>query len=730
MQTRKQPAEINNGHLLPSKKLGSFSVKIKGIFLVAAISCVLCSFSETEQSELPDRFSSFCNRRTAYFSRVFSDELNRLPPGNKDLESFIEHYLSDVEGSGRINFSSGFFPVVSQELLLSLYQEAELLRKNGANHPLLYFCQLSILRKIDTKTFGQNPTATRKRTAEAGLAVSQNAHPMIRYEFLRELYWRSQNPGKEKRIQEIAGLLPELFKKSEIRSTEEGVLLEHLSREVLQGSFSIPHRRLLADSLAAAPDVDDLFKLFADGCVHIDEAWQSRGNGWSYTVTMSGNRGFKSNLAEARKSLEQAWELDPSLPEIPAAMITVSMGESASPEEKKCWFDRSISARCDYYPAYHNYLYASTPRWSGSLMGFLNVILKSSLNSRFDTIIPWQNITALGWINNELRFPDHLPESFSKLLSHVQAGYAAEPSLCREDREALMTVLAAFFVRTQSPEKAHHILSDQDYRVSTLYAAHNYGMDTYDFVWQAWYSAPEIKHFRTAWIESEQSDRMDNINELYSLFLKKAGNSMELRQRVHLDRALVDYKSRIESGEWVDIYSPEAKPNWVNQGLYWTPDSSGGFKASEERTLGWIPAEVRLYEGFELELELQSINPSKKQRACIFFGRPEWNVCYMPQVQLKYGDNKIEYISGRNEQMDMTSNQVPVQFSGKDCVLIKVEDKQTTILLNGKEVFSGRVHPGKRYAETLWIGLGDGYEGFYNDKNIYHRIRVRKLSDT
>jgi len=732
MKIKKCSEGIQNISLFIKKKPASCLTKPRLICLLSGLICLSGFRADAETSEPPpqtestDDFVSFCSRRTVYFSRVFSNEFNRVHPDHTGLNSFIDRYSKEVDGSKRINFSSGFFPVVSQDVLLSLYKESEDLRSKGSNHPLLYFCQLSILRKIKSETFGQNPTMARKKAAEAGLAVAENAHPKIRYEFLRELYWRAQNPGKEERLREIAALLPELFKASEIRSEEKGVLLEFLSREVFNKSFSIPHRRLLADSLSAAPDAGDLFKLFANGSVHINEAWQSRGSSWSHTVTETGRRDFLSHLAKARDSLEKAWVLDPSLPEAAALMITVSMGEGASPEEKTTWFVRSIAARCDYHPAYNNYLYASTPRWGGAPMGFISVILKSSLNNRFDTIIPWQTITALGWMNNELRFPDHLPDLFSKLLPHIQSGYAAEPSLCDEDREALMSVLAALFVKTGHPEKAHDILSFQDYRINTLYAAHNYGMATYDFVWQAWYGSPEIKPLRTAWSESEKSGNMEAIDKLYPIFLEKAGKSMDLRQRVQIDRALVDFKARSEAGEWVDVYTPGTTPAWVDRDLYWIPDASGGFKAGVRRTLGWIPVEVRLYEGFELEVEIQSIHPNEKQRACLFFGRPEWHNNYMSQVQLKYGENKIEYISGRNESMDITENQVPVQFSGRDLIRIKAKDGKTTIFLNDQEVLSGRVHPEKRYSEALWIGLGDDYDGFYNEKNIYHRIRVRK----
>jgi hypothetical protein len=73
-----------------------------------------------------------------------------------------------------------------------------------------------------------------------------------------------------------------------------------------------------ADSICAitrtsGPDYQWL-ALVLDGENHIQQAWLARGNGYANTVTEQGWQGFREHLKDARKSLEQAWKLQPGFP--------------------------------------------------------------------------------------------------------------------------------------------------------------------------------------------------------------------------------------------------------------------------------------------------------------------------------------------------------------------------------------------------------------------------------
>ena len=62
---------------------------------------------------------------------------------------------------------------------------------------------------------------------------------------------------------------------------------------------------------------------------------------------------FEENLAIAEKHFVKAWEINPKLPEAPAAMISVAM---ATGGDARQWFDRAVAAEMDYVAAYRTYL--------------------------------------------------------------------------------------------------------------------------------------------------------------------------------------------------------------------------------------------------------------------------------------------------------------------------------------------------------------------------------------
>ncbi len=102
------------------------------------------------------------------------------------------------------------------------------------------------------------------------------------------------------------------------------------------------------------------------GRYYIDEAWRARGSGWAGTVSDEGWKGFESNLKAAQRSLTEAWEMYPDLPEPAYLMIIVSKGCGEVPERIQ-WFNRAAAAQADYFDAYNALRNALQPRWEGSV---------------------------------------------------------------------------------------------------------------------------------------------------------------------------------------------------------------------------------------------------------------------------------------------------------------------------------------------------------------------------
>lgn len=97
---------------------------------------------------------------------------------------------------------------------------------------------------------------------------------------------------------------------------------------------------------------------------HIKKAWQSRGGGWSNTVTDSGWQGFRRHLASAERQLRIAYDLNPADPNIGAMGVTVAMGQGSNTEDQ--WFARAMAADPYHSLAHNNLMYARYPKWGGS----------------------------------------------------------------------------------------------------------------------------------------------------------------------------------------------------------------------------------------------------------------------------------------------------------------------------------------------------------------------------
>jgi hypothetical protein len=99
---------------------------------------------------------------------------------------------------------------------------------------------------------------------------------------------------------------------------------------------------------------------------NINYAWDARGGGTADTVTPEGWQAFRDRLARAHKFLEQAWEKNPTWPQIPTNMIVVAMGEGMKQEDMELWYSRAMQVDPDSYEAGRAKMLFLEPKWGGS----------------------------------------------------------------------------------------------------------------------------------------------------------------------------------------------------------------------------------------------------------------------------------------------------------------------------------------------------------------------------
>lgn len=141
--------------------------------------------------------------------------------------------------------------------------------------------------------------------------------------------------------------------------------------------------------------------LTLEGEHHITEAWKARGDGYANSVTQQGWQDFHSHLAAARKSLTEAWTLQPGFPLAPCRMMAVSLGESGI-DEMRVWFDRTLAAQVDCPEAWSEMRWGLRPRWYGNETAML-ALGKTAINTgRFDTDVPRKFVDCVYDVESEM----------------------------------------------------------------------------------------------------------------------------------------------------------------------------------------------------------------------------------------------------------------------------------------------------------------------------------------
>ncbi|WP_406693998.1 hypothetical protein V5E97_23435 [Singulisphaera sp. Ch08] len=117
--------------------------------------------------------------------------------------------------------------------------------------------------------------------------------------------------------------------------------------------------------LAKAEGLKGFRQLLKGSCL-ISYAWEARGSGFVNTVTEDGARKFHERLADARKALEGAWDLDPSITKAATLMLTVELGSGGDRDVMEKWFERAMQGDSDNLAACEAKMDWLDPKWHGT----------------------------------------------------------------------------------------------------------------------------------------------------------------------------------------------------------------------------------------------------------------------------------------------------------------------------------------------------------------------------
>ena len=471
--------------------------------------------------------------------------------------------------------------------------------------------------------------------------------------------------------------------------------------------------------------------LVLDGERHINEAWKARGNGYSNTVTTGGWQGFSDHLAEARKVLTQAWNLQPGFPQAPCLMMTVALGDSGV-DEMRLWFDRTVAAQIDYREAWSEMRWGLRPRWYGSDAAMLALGRTAINTGRFDTEVPRKFVDCVYDVESEMELPaghhifgrsDIWPD-----LQLVYEGYIRQaqpyPQLLREWQTSY--TLVAYFAGKYDVAAGQLKALNWKLQPKTLT-----GWRT-DLSLMPLEVAARTGPLGKKIAEAESSYQNGDVAAALRQFtdLQAANPDERTREFVQARLAALAMEQRLQKGEWVDFMpSQNDDPGWVySRGkIQRLPD--GALEVASGPEGHFIFSRARVGANFEIRGEFEVVRSSTKYfQAGLVMGTPDVDAYVFHGFRIKRhleeGDIACfaEGWGMRQIQQRAKVNDIHNTFD------FRLEQGRITATVNGEQVFKDAVPKDNMDTpdEDIRAGLGA-----YNDTNEtvirYRHLQIRKL---
>jgi GYF domain 2 len=474
----------------------------------------------------------------------------------------------------------------------------------------------------------------------------------------------------------------------------------------------------------------DWLRLVIEGEHHITEAWRARGGGYANTVTDQGWQSFTTHSAAARDALKQAWRLRPDLPQAPARMIYVAMGDSSA-EEMRGWFDCAITAQIDYNPAWWNMRWGLRPRWHGSTEALLALGTNAIGTGRFDTDVPRKFLDIVEDVESELslRRGQHIyarPDIWPHLVQMYE-GYIAHPAQTNQ-QAWWRTVYAVVGFLSQHYPEARDQLSALDWK-PVPYALTGWSWDLSLMPLEvAAMTSPASRPLSQA----ETSRRRGAFDDAIRRYQQLSGTNLDERtlEFIRHRLAIVEIERRLQSGEWTP-FMPAS-----NDDLVWSK-SVGTFRSVGTNSLEvdsdprghFAYSRCRVGSDFEIRGEFDVIKSSTSDfQAGIVMGMPlvDENDWWAFRIKRnRFENDLVSYSHGWTTKQAV--KQTPVR-PDHNSFRFRLQRGTASAWLNDQQIFNNEKQPGQIYlsGDGFFVGLGA-----YNDVNHttirYRNVELRKL---
>lgn len=468
------------------------------------------------------------------------------------------------------------------------------------------------------------------------------------------------------------------------------------------------------------------------GELNIIEAWKSRGNGYSDSVSEAGWRGFNNHLASARQCLTKAWKLEPGLPLAPARMIYVSLGDSGL-EEMRNWFDRTVTAQIDYARAWSDMRWGLRPRWYGDENSLLAFGVMAANTKRFDTDVPRKLFDVVSDIESEESVMPgrHLyaRDDIWPHLRDIYEGYIAAASQ-KASRDGWRSSYFAVAFLARKYDVARQQLEALDWK-PLPFSLTGWGVDLSLAPLEV---AARTGPAGTQITEAEDAFARADFTKAAALYKSASLSVSDQRTtqfiRLRLDE--IDKQTRLRSGKWTDflpIANDDGSWETLRGGFQLLPGGELQIRGAPNGHMLFNRA--RIGPDFEIRGEFDVPQFSNQSfQAGLVMGIPSFNTrnWYAFRMIQNPGSSAFGRLSTGWARPEMDQ---PVTLKNEHNTFdLTFQNGKFTILVNGQKIFSETAPP-----QIVPVRMEDFRAGFGAFDNtgqtvlVYRNVQIRVLRD-
>jgi hypothetical protein len=519
------------------------------------------------------------------------------------------------------------------------------------------------------------------------------------------------------------------------------------------GSFLPKNQQVIAELLVNASGYDFFYRnaaavcqiaheagphfkwlaLVLDGEDHIMEAWRARGSGSAGTVTQQGWEGFNKHLALARKSLTEAWRLEPDFPLAPCRMIYVSLGDSDI-TEMRLWFDRTVADQIDYPEAWSEMRWGLRPRWYGNEKAMLAFGVTALNTGRFDTDVPRKLFDSISDIESEMDLaPGQYIYGRTDIWPNLQRMYEGYIAACQQSHSRILDGWRSTYA-------------------VVAYFAGNYGVASNQLAALDWKPWPgnltrwgtdlSLMPLEVAARTGPLGDKIAGAETSYHAgdttgalqkytALSSATNAdKRTREFIRCRLAALKVEQQLQTGQWVNFLPTGTNdPDWVVSRGEIRRLADGALEVKSGPAGHFLYSRARVGPNFEVKGEFEVVHSSTKSfQAGLVMGTPdlgsyEWDAFRIKRNSFE-GDVACFARGWTPRQIvrHIVLNSVLNSFD------FRFQNGRVSASVNGSPVFQDDKPPAAidTPADDFLLGLGA-----FNDSNDtvirYRNVQVRKL---